>query len=204
MQFQKYLTNSLSYNDYLDLTKKLVEQNKTSGAEQREDWVAYTKLNLQRMQRIGKTTTLLPELLETLRVLDSPQVWLLITETWCGDAAQNLPILNLIAGESSHISLRIVLRDENADLMDRYLTNGSRSIPKLISFDPKNNDELFVWGPRPLGAQNLAMELKRAGLDSATKSLAVQKWYLADKGINLQREIHALLTKTPKLKESEQ
>lgn len=201
MQFQSYLLKSLSYEEYMDLTKKLVEQNKTSGSEQREDLVAYTKLNLQRMQRIGKTTTLLPELKKVVQELRKPQIWLLITETWCGDAAQNLPILNQIAENSPQINLRIVFRDENPELMDRYLTHGARSIPKLIGLDTETQDELFVWGPRPEGAQKLALELKNSGADLETKVMAVQKWYLADKGLSLQREINALLSNSFQLNE---
>ena len=103
MQLQNYLQKGITYAAYLELTETLVAQNKTSGLEQKEDLVAYTKLNLQRMRRIYKTTTLLPELINTLNQIDSPQIWLLLTETWCGDAAQNLPVLNLMAETNPNI-----------------------------------------------------------------------------------------------------
>lgn len=185
----------MPYSAYLSLTEKLVAENKTSGNEQREDLVAYTKLNLQRMQRIGKTTHLLPELVQTLQLIQQPQLWVIITETWCGDAAQNLPIIHLMAEKNPKIQVRIVLRDQHPELMDQYLTNGARSIPKLIVFDESGEKEIFNWGPRPKGAQELAMELKNQGADHETKALAVQKWYLADKGLSMQEEINTLLQK---------
>ncbi len=200
MHLQKHLNNSLSYSAYLSLTEKLVAENKTSGNEQREDLVAYTKLNLQRMQRIGKTTSLLPELLQTLQGIEQAQIWIVITETWCGDAAQNLPIINLMAETNPNIKLKLVLRDQHLELMDHYLTNGARSIPKLICFDEKGEQEIFHWGPRPKGAQQLAMELKHSCADHETKALAVQKWYLADKGLSMQQEINTLLLKTAPIK----
>ncbi|MBL7902261.1 MAG: thioredoxin family protein [Bacteroidia bacterium] len=195
MQVSTHLKDSMPYSAYLSLTEKLVAENKTSGNEQREDLVAYTKLNLQRMQRIGKTTHLLPELVQTLQLIQQPQLWVIITETWCGDAAQNLPIIHLMAEKNPKIQVRIVLRDQHPELMDQYLTNGARSIPKLIVFDESGEKEFFNWGPRPKGAQELAMELKNQGADHETKALAVQKWYLADKGLSMQEEINTLLQK---------
>lgn len=195
MQVTAHLKDSLKYPAYLSLTEKLVAEGKTSGIEQREDLVAFTKLNLQRMQRIGKTTKLLPELLQTLQHIKQPQLWVIITETWCGDAAQCLPIIHLMAEANPNIQLKIVLRDQHPELMNQYLTNGARSIPKLISFDEKGEQEIFNWGPRPKGAQELAMELKRSGANRETKGLAVQQWYLADKGLTIQQEINTLLQK---------
>ncbi len=200
MQLQNYLQKGITYNAYLELTETLVAQNKSSGSEQSDDLATYTKLNLQRMRRIGKTTTLLPELLKTLNQIDSPQIWLLLSETWCGDAAQNLPVINLMAEANPKIQLRILLRDQNLELMDAYLTNGARSIPKLICFDAVKNIELFNWGPRPAGAQTLAIELKHSGADKETKGLALQKWYAADKGISCQNEINEELLKTMEIK----
>ena len=60
-------------------------------------------------------------------------IWLIITEGWCGDAAQCIPTIEKIAAESKNIETHYVLRDENLDLIDEYLTNNARSIPKLIA-----------------------------------------------------------------------
>lgn len=119
---------------------------------------------------------------------------MVLTETWCGDAAQSLPALHQIANSNPNIEFRILLRDEHPELMDRYLTNGAKSIPKLIGFDMDLN-ELFVWGPRPKAAQNLALELIKQGASKEEKGLAIQKWYNSDKTISLQKEINTLLEK---------
>ena len=59
-------------------------------------------------------------------------IWLILTEAWCGDAAQNIPTIEKIARENDRIKTLYLLRDENLELMDKYLTGGARAIPKLI------------------------------------------------------------------------
>ncbi|WP_153731614.1 thioredoxin family protein [Sporosarcina obsidiansis] len=71
---------------------------------------------------------------------------LVITEDWCGDAMLNNPILRRIA-EAANIEVRAVLRDENLDLIDRYLTNGGRSIPVYLLLN-SDGELLAKWGPR--------------------------------------------------------
>ena len=66
--------------------------------------------------------------------------------------------------------------------MDQYLTNGSRSIPKLISVDKKTDTVLWSWGPRPKGAQDLFEELKAKNTPKDEILETVQRWYIADKG----------------------
>lgn len=72
---------------------------------------------------------------------------IVLTEDWCGDAMLNVPILLKIA-EKGNIDVRMLLRDENLELMDQYLTNGkARSIPIFIFID-ENGKEVAKWGPR--------------------------------------------------------
>ncbi|MCA0972827.1 thioredoxin family protein [Halobacillus litoralis] len=72
---------------------------------------------------------------------------IILTEDWCGDAMLNIPIYLRFA-EASHIQTHFLLRDENPELMDQYLTNGTaRSIPKIIFIAP-NGEEIGTWGPR--------------------------------------------------------
>ncbi|WP_425515831.1 thioredoxin family protein [Mesobacillus maritimus] len=83
---------------------------------------------------------------------------LILTADWCGDAMVNLPIFMRIANEAL-IESRYFIRDENLDLMDKYLTNGtSRSIPIIVLID-KDGNEVVKWGPRAPEAQRLADEL---------------------------------------------
>jgi hypothetical protein len=121
----------------------------------------------------------------------TPQVWWVFSEAWCGDGAQNIPVLQKIAEASDgKIELRLLLRDENQDLMSRYLTNGSRAIPKLVSI-ADTGEELFTWGPRPLPAQQLMAEWRRVPNNRSFEDIEkeLHLWYARDKGISLQKEM---------------
>lgn len=83
---------------------------------------------------------------------------LVITEDWCGDAMMNNAILRKIA-EEGNLEVRCVYRDENLELMDRYLTNGGRSIPKYI-FLSQEGEVLADWGPRSAEVQEFVNGLK--------------------------------------------
>ena len=121
-------------------------------------------------------------------------LWLVIAEGWCGDAAQILPIINKMALISDIIDFRIVLRDDNDELMNLFLTNGTKSIPILIMIDKQTNEVVNHFGPRPVGAKQLILDYKAEhGIVDETAKIALQKWYLSDKGITTQKEIIALL-----------
>lgn len=148
--------------------------------EEPGDYQDYTKLNWQRSSRIERTYRVSPELSVRLNAIAEPQLWLIITEPWCGDSAQLLPGLVKIAACSDQITLRILLRDQNLDIMDQYLTDGGRAIPKLIAFD-KQGIELFTWGPRPQKAQQLLLDRKAVGMEKEEIYKEMHKWYARDK-----------------------
>lgn len=190
---QSALQKSISYNDYRILVSKLINEGKSTGNEQNDDLLHYSKLNEVRMNRLEKTLKMDSEVLESLQNLKSKQTWLVISEGWCGDAAQILPILKLMAESSENIDLKIVLRDENEKIMNQFLTNGSKSIPKLIILD-ENLQVINHWGPRPEGAKNLILDYKaKYGIVDEPAKILLQKWYLDDKGVSTQREIIAML-----------
>jgi Thioredoxin len=119
---------------------------------------------------------------------------LVISEGWCGDAAQILPVINKMAEVSDKIDFRIVLRDDNDELMHLFLTNGTKSIPILIIIDKQTNEVVNHFGPRPVGAKQLIIDYKAAhGIVDETAKINLQKWYLSDKGISTQNEIMALM-----------
>lgn len=192
--YQNALNNSISYEEYRKLIDVLISENKTSGNEQNEMLIDFTKLNQQRMKRLDKTQQLSNELIEHMQDLKEKQVWLVLTESWCGDAAQNIPVLEKIAKVNPLVSFRLVLRDENDELMQQYLTNGGKSIPKLIAVSEDLEKELFTWGPRPAEAVQLVIDLKAkyGGITEEVKE-ALQKWYIEDKGISLQNEMIELI-----------
>ncbi len=126
----------------------LMAENKTTGTDQSEAMINYAKMNIQRMQRIDKTTALGEDIKNTLEKLNRKLIFYVLTEGWCGDAAQNVPVLALIEKHTTNIELRLLLRDQNLEIMDHYLTNGGRSIPKLICVDAESGKELFEWGAK--------------------------------------------------------
>jgi hypothetical protein len=180
-------------------------QGKTTGSNQSDFYIHYAKLNLARMNRLDKTITLTDSLKDVLKKVTQKYVFLVITEGWCGDAAQNIPILDFITKENPNIELKLILRDENLELMDRYLTDGGRSIPKLICLTKKNDtateaaeadttyEEIFTWGPRPEAAQKIMLHLKEKNATLDEKALAIHAWYNADKTLSAQKELENLI-----------
>ncbi len=188
-----YLESALSYEAYKKLVGDLLEAGKTTGTNHSEAFLHYSHLNQQRMHRLEKTIVILPEVKEQILSIDSPQTWLVLTEGWCGDAAQSLPVMQALSQLNPLIRLRLLLRDENLELMDQYLTNGaSRSIPKLIALDTDSLVELFIWGPRPAPLQELFYRLKAADTAYDLIKEELQRWYNTDKTASIQKELAGL------------
>ena len=187
---EEILKESLTYKSYRELIDKLLSEGKTTGENQSPEMIEYTRLNIQRMNRNDKTAEIDEELKGLVK---SKQHWVIISEAWCGDAANTVPVIAKMADYAENVKHHIILRDDNSQIMDEYLTNGARSIPVLIVLD-ENYNELFVWGPRPKELQSLVMEFKkRAEFDLEELKKNVQMWYLKDKSLSTQKEIINLL-----------
>ena len=187
----KALFNSHSYLEYRKLVSDLLREEKSTGNEQSKELTHYSILNETRMNRLEKTIQLVPEVSNRLKELKGEYLWLVISEGWCGDAAQLLPIFDKMARASEgKIELRIVLRDENEELMNLFLTNKSKAIPKLILINRETGSALAHWGPRPKGATDLIANYKKEhGAIDETAKADLQMWYLHDKGLSTQSEI---------------
>ncbi len=190
---KKSLNHTISYSNYRNLIKNLISEGKSTGMEQSEDHLTFSILNDKRMDRLDKTLEISAETQNSLDNLNNGFTFLVIAEGWCGDAAQILPIINKVAEASHNIAFKIVLRDENEDLMNQFLTNGSKSIPKVLILDPENN-VLDSWGPRPSVAAQMVTDYKaqNGSLDEEFKK-NLQIWYNKDKGHNTQNELVGLL-----------
>ena len=153
----------------------------------------YIHLNQRRMHRVEKTYVINEVLAEQLKAQQHIIHWLVITEHWCGDAAQSLGVLNAVANNSNgKINLRFVYRDQNSELMNAFLTNGTKSIPKLIQLDEHYN-VTGIWGPRPTTAQELVKTLKANPLTAESYSTELHSWYAKDKQVSMEKEILKLL-----------
>lgn len=191
---QQSLNKAQSYAEYRALVTRLLNEGMSTGPEQSEALTHYSSLNETRMNRLDKTITVPAEIAEKLNSLEQSYLFLVITEGWCGDAAQLLPVMNKMAEATDKITLKTVLRDENTELMDAYLTNGARSIPKLIVLNADTLEPVASWGPRPAEAAKLVVDLEaQYGAVTEEVKVALQKWYLHDKGISSMNEILSLL-----------
>ncbi|MGM0391271.1 MAG: thioredoxin family protein [Bacteroidota bacterium] len=185
---EKSINKAMDYAQYNLLFKQLVDEERTTG-EQTQEKIDYTKLNFSRTKRLDKTAKVSEEAMEIFKNILEKQTWLVISEPWCGDAAQTLPFLNKISQLTENIDLKIVLRDENPELMNQFLTNGSQSIPIVIILDANMNvSETF--GPRSKAATKLVIEYKaeHGVIDDAFKEI-LQVWYNNDKGVSVVNDI---------------
>ncbi|MDP4807007.1 MAG: thioredoxin family protein, partial [Crocinitomicaceae bacterium] len=156
-------------------------------------YVYYTKLNLQRMKRLNKTVDVPAQLVELYKQKANEWRWITITEPWCGDAAQCVPVIEKLAQAIGGIQSQYLLRDEHPEIMDAYLTNGGRSIPKLICLDAEGR-EVFTWGPRPDVIQEVMNRLKADGVTEISEIVeAIQKAYNDDKQNGIYQEFEVLL-----------
>ncbi len=190
---QSHLEAGLSYAAYRELIDNLLAQDKTTGSNQSASYIEYTKLNVHRMRRVDKTLKLQPELVAELEKVNQSWVWVVLTEGWCGDAAQTVPVMAQIAESSPHIQLYLLLRDEHLEVMDAYLTNGGRSIPKLICLNDKL-ETLGTWGPRPEPSQQLFDEFRQRYGEKfrdhySEWSEQLQLWYARDRTKSTQQEL---------------
>ena len=112
------LAKATSYQEYRTVVQTLAEVGKSTGESQTEDLANYTKLNDRRMKRLDKTTKLTEEAIAKVKAYRGDVTWLVLTESWCGDAAQTMPVINKVAELSDNITLKVVLRDENEALMN--------------------------------------------------------------------------------------
>ncbi len=191
--FQK----SFCYQEYLELNERLAREGKTTG-EATEDRINFTKLNYSRITRQNKKINLTAEQGAIFKELEAAQTWLVFIETWCADGAQTIPVLNKIAEASENISLKIILRDEHPELMDNFLTNGTRSIPKLIILD-QDLEVMATWGPRSVPATKMVTDYKKEfGKIDADFKAKLQVWYNKDRGTSIINELAEIVQELEK------
>lgn len=191
---QEKLKGAIDYGTYRDIVSGLASEGLSTGPEQTEANSNYTKLNDARMRRLDKTVQIPAEIEAKFRNFKGDQTWLVITESWCGDAAQTMPAMNKLAELTENIDLKIVYRDEHPELMDAFLTNGTRSIPKLIAIDNNSGKILNQWGPRPSTATILAANYKAEhGTLTPEFKQELQLWYNKDKAQTTIEDLAGLI-----------
>ncbi|WP_299120569.1 thioredoxin family protein [uncultured Winogradskyella sp.] len=189
------LKHSITYADYRNLVSQLVEENSTTGNQKTEDLANYTILNDRRMKRWDKTVKVSEDIKTKIENFNRKVTWLVITESWCGDAAHIMPVINKVAELNENIDFKVVLRDENDELMNQFLTNGGKSIPKLIMIDDITNQVIDTFGPRPTVATNMVNSYKAEhGMLTPEFKEDLQRWYNKDKGQSTIEDLVNLLS----------
>ena len=188
------LNNSMSYLKYTELVEELTVKNSTTGAEKTDALANYTMLNNRRIKRWNKTVKVSEEAKSKIESFNRKITWLVITESWCGDAAHIMPVINKVAELNDNINYRVVLRDENDALMNQFLTNGGKAIPKLIMIDDATQNVVETFGPRPSVATQLVNDYKAEhGKLTPEFKEDLQRWYNKDKGQSTIEDLVALL-----------
>jgi thiol-disulfide isomerase/thioredoxin len=198
------LKNAMTYAAYCQKVEELVALGKTTTIEEKPNpnILAYTFANLERMKRLDAHTELTSEILTTLSKITEPTILLDITEGWCGDASQIVPVIEHIAQANPNIEHVLIFRDEHLDIMDAFLTDGGRSIPKIVILN-KKGAVLGSWGPRP-ESLNAIIKIWRTKMEALptkeerkvyfeTLKSEVHAWYDGDKTLSIQQEFGQVL-----------
>ncbi|WP_405268815.1 thioredoxin family protein [Cellulophaga sp. Ld12] len=184
------LLKAVSYQEYRATVSALVADGLSTGTVQNDALANYTLLNDKRMKRLDKTLKFSEDVIEGVSKINKKVTWLVLTESWCGDAAQTMPVMNKLASLNPNIEFKVILRDENLELMNQFLTNGTLSIPKLLMIDDATNTVFSEWGPRPSKATQLVAEYKNThGALTPEFKQDLQIWYTKDKGVNTAKDL---------------
>ena len=191
---ERAMDKAISYDQYRKFVEVLAAEEKTTGPLQSASLINYTALNHRRMKRLDKTLKIDDAVADRIKQFSKKITWLVLTESWCGDAAQSLPMIHKVAALNQSISLKVALRDENRGLMDHFLTNGTLGIPKLIMIDDTTGQVLGDWGPRPSIATQMVADYKKEH-GELTKEFkeSLQLWYNKEKGQNVLDDLLQLL-----------
>lgn len=189
---ERATTQGLTYDQYMTAARaRNAATNPATLDDEARHLHEVTQLNFRRIDRIERTYEPSENLRRAISAIREPQVWMVITEAWCGDAAQNLPIIMRLASLNPLIDLRIIERDSHPDVMDAYLTGTARSIPVFVAWDVEGR-QLLRWGPRPAAGVRLVEDLKAAGKVKDEILEQLHLWYGRNRGADLEAELLAL------------
>ncbi len=156
-----------------------------------EDYMQHSEKNLERFHENYERTTVHPGDAEFLAAIPTPLKVLVLAEDWCGDVVQSLPPIVRMFEKAPSVTYRIFRRDENLDIMDRYLTAGSRAIPYLVFMDEGLN-ELARWGPRPDACQAI-MRDNKGNIPMEDVYARIRSWYRQHGNGPLMAELRSVL-----------
>ena len=184
---KNYWKKGISYEQYLKDCSEKIESLGKSDTPHDKTFLHYYELGLTRMQRVGKTYKPDPKQVSAFKTQNFNGKFLVISEGWCGDAAMILPVIHQFFSKNE---LKIVYRDENEELIQKYLTNGGKAIPIVLILD-QNENVLNHWGPRPkYGMELLASHKENPEIYTAEDfHNDLQIYYTKNKGFDIIEEL---------------
>ena len=187
--------NYYSYSEFKQMVSELYNQGLNTGPNQLEVLMNSTKMSLQRMKKWDKIYKTSPLTEASFKNISDSWTWYVITEGWCGDASQIIPVIAKLASLSDKIELKILLRDENPKIMNNYLTNGGMAIPIMVAVNNGTGFSTPHFGPRPTAIQERVEEYKIANpnFDKSALNKELHLWYAKDKGVSTQLNILKLV-----------
>ncbi len=156
-----------------------------------ETFIAESSKNRSLWEGVYRTAKIPQWAIDTARRRGRGVRLLALVEDWCGDASNTVPLLAKLGHLGSCLELGVLRRDEHLDVMDRYLTNGTRSIPIVIALD-RASHPLGHWGPRPRELQAWFLA-HRDSLPKDERYREMRRWYARDHGVSTLREVLELM-----------
>jgi hypothetical protein len=182
------LDKAMSYPAFIEYTQSVINIPPDKAPYLNPEIISYTEANLRRRKKIADTLQLEKKLYNELYEGIGNWTWVLLDEPWCGDSSFIAPYIYAMSlASAGDIELKILLRDTYPEIMEQYLSNNGKAIPKLICLD-KGLNELGTWGPRPEKLQHLVKDWVQEGIDMNEKIKRVYRWYKADNGNEIQKE----------------
>ena len=181
--------------------QEALKRSRTGMTPLERKYFFYSKYNWDRQRHVEAHYVPSPAFMEAVEALPTAAQFHFITDDWCIDSAYSLPLVEAAAGHRPDVDVTLYIRDEHPALMDRYLTNGDRSIPILVIRDAEGND-LSRWGPKPALLHHLRTHLQEGGAPGSEVVQATSDWYEEDGWVEVERELTAcMLTASRTFKE---
>lgn len=191
-----YWEAGISYPEYKKLIHLLATDSIVPEIHYPPNLQKYVPINLRRMDRWEKRSHMIQRSGDRIIANGSAFRLLALTEAWCGDAAHILPVAEKVIRSWDGLDVRYLFRGQHPELMQAFLTSGSRSIPKYILFRKEDGQVIEAWGPRPSVLQAWTMnERSKANFDADAISVYQQSWYNKDKGGSIMEELDRWLEK---------
>jgi len=173
------------------MTETITMRDRYLGAPEFGEMLASATKNEELWAAVWRRAVVPDEFVQRVAALGGAWHLLVLSEDWCGDAVNTVPVVAKLAALSPNVELRVLARDENLDLMDAHLTGTSRSIPIVILLDAEYRERDW-WGPRPTVLQD-SVSGEWKVLEKSSRYREARMWYARDRGRTTLEEVVSML-----------